>query len=340
MSVVLALHAPSPSGALIFADESTEPEQTVPPDFPYWEHVTQRRYDGPSVIYLGAGWALTARHVGRGEIWLDGRIIPPTRFERHTLLNLDGSTADALVFALDPEADLPDMPLLPIATRPPEVGEQVLLIGFGRLRGDRFEWGGHSDRKMGLSWTERGEKRWGTNRVTARGEWLPQDRWQTRVLAMRFDPPDHVDATPHEVSAATGDSGGALFVRRDGEWQLAGLITSIASQLAGKPSHSTAYGDFVYAADLSFYREEILRWARPACANGEDDDGDGAIDHPEDPDCRSPLQGDERPIRRDWRLAGGGALAALIGIGLAGALAWRRQRGRRTPASTSPSTAD
>ena len=61
-----SLAIPPASRGLVFSDETTEPTQTVPPDFPYWDHVSQRRYEGPTVIYLGAGWALTARHVGRG----------------------------------------------------------------------------------------------------------------------------------------------------------------------------------------------------------------------------------------------------------------------------------
>ena len=78
-----------------------------PVDFPYWENVTQRRYEGPSVIYLGAGYALTARHVGMGELPLDGRIFAPVQSSMRTLLNEDGTAADAMIFELDRSAGEP-----------------------------------------------------------------------------------------------------------------------------------------------------------------------------------------------------------------------------------------
>jgi len=335
-----SLAIPRASHGLVFSDETTEPTETVPPDFPYWEHVTQRRYEGPTVIYLGAGWALTARHVGHGEILLEDRIIRPEKFSRHTLLNADGKAADAMVFELDREAELPDLPILPIATAPPKIGEEVLMIGFGRLRNGRIDWGDPDNPRAAYTWTDRGEKRWGTNRVEFNRVWQPQDRWLTRSIVTRFDRTDLEIATEHEVSAALGDSGGAIFAKQDGEWRLAGLITSI-SNLAGRPSQTTEHGDLTYAADLSSYRDEILRWTRPQCSNDQDDDADAAIDYPDDTDCQSPDDDSERP---DSRILGGGrwtggAMLACLGLGVAIWAKARRQRGRSTPDSTRPSTA-
>jgi hypothetical protein len=43
-----------------------------------------------------------------------------------------------------------------------------------------------------------------------------------------------------------------------------------------------------YAADLSVYRSQILAViTQPDCNDGLDEDGDGAIDFPEDPGCSS-----------------------------------------------------
>ena len=337
------LALPHAAHSLVFADATTEPQQVLPPDFPYWDHVTQRRYEGPTVIYLGAGWALTAKHVGRGEIFLDGRIVRPEARSRHTLLNADGSVADALVFELQRDGGLPDWPLLPIARVPPQVGEEVLLIGFGRLRKGRIEWGDPDDPRAGFAWNELGEKRWGTNRVETRDEWLIQGSWLTRSISMRFDPPDSPRTTAHEASATLGDSGGAVFVQRDGEWLLAGLMTSISTS-PGTPGHTTTFGDVTYAADLSSYRDEIWRWTRPACSNGLDDDGDGDVDFPDDRNCLSATHTSEHP---GTVVAGGvrtgiwpWVIGTLVAVVLIGAIARRRQRGRRTPASTSASTAD
>ena len=95
-----------------------------------------------------------------------------------------------------------------------------------------------------------------------------------------------------------------------------------------------------YAADLSSYRDEILRWTRPQCSNDQDDDTDGAIDYPDDRDCQSPEDDDERS---DLRILGGPewadwAVLASLGLGVAIWTNARRQRGRTTPDSTKPST--
>lgn len=294
------------------------------------------------MIYLGGGWALTAKHVGEGEIHLSDETFTPELRSRHILLNVDGSLADALLFELDRSAALPDMPLVPIARTPPRPGEEVVLIGWGRGRGEPTRWSDErTGEAVGFRWTGEGRKRWGTNRVLATGVWVAQGTWLTRTLAMRFDPPEHPDATRFEAHAATGDSGGGIFVRRAEGWELAGMMISVSGSATAPPGTS-AFGDRTFGVDLSSYRSEILRWARPACANEEDDDGDGLVDHPDDPDCESEADRDERRdgppslFVASWRgLAGLGLGVALIG----GALWLHRQRGRSTPSSTSPSSA-
>lgn len=344
MLLTIGLSAPSATDALIFEGPETEPSEPLPPDFPYWEHVTQRRYQGPSVIYLGGGWALTARHVGHGEILLQDQVVPPERSSRHTLLNVDGSLADALLFELDREATIPDLPLIPIAQSPPEVGEEVLLIGYGREREKVVQWPGAAPNVTGLRWTRRGSKRWGTNRILLSGQWITQQRWMTRSMVLRFDAAEDPASTRYEAHAATGDSGGAVFLQREGGWELAGLITSVSSSKS-VPKNTSVIGDLIYVADLSSYRSEILRWARPGCANEEDDDGDGLTDFPEDPDCAGPTDRDER-ARPGWpttpaRAVGlGVGVFALVGAGALGLRRRRRaQRTRSTPSSTSASTA-
>lgn len=315
-----------PASALIFADPSLEPAEPRPIDFPYWDHVTQRDYDGPTTIYLGAGWVMTARHVGHGEIRLGGQVVPIVRRTPHTLLNFDGSIADAVVFELDPNADLPELPLLPITTRAPEVGEEVLMIGFGRTAKERIEWGEPGSERTAFTWSARGEKRWGTNRVRSIGQWVRHERFRTQSMVLDFSAPESDSVTPHEAAATLGDSGGAIFVHRDPEgWQLAGLITSISGAV-DRPSNAASIGDVTFAVDLSQYRSEILRWARPQCANELDDDGDGKIDYPEDIQCANRMENDERrgshaadiPVWKLWVLAA--ATIATAG------LLWRSRR--------------
>ncbi len=319
----MLLVAPTLASALIFASPEFEPLETIPEDFPYWEHVTQRRYEGPTVIYLGLGWALTARHVGMGEIILDGEIMLPNFGSARTLMNINGTPADMMVFQLALDAALPDMPVLPLAKAPPRAGEEVLLIGFGRERAKVIEWNDRGRTRFGFEWTKSGRKRWGTNRIASGHEVLAQGNWTTRTLTFLFDPPRSTNATTYEAHAALGDSGGAAFVKRDGVWMLIGMMTSISS-LNATPGSTSQYGDTTWAADISHYRGEIFRWTRPHCANEEDDDGDGKIDFPLDPDCESLADRDERDLRplaikNAWLIA----LVSLGGLGLWGWKAWR-----------------
>jgi hypothetical protein len=245
-----------------------------------------------------------------------------------------------MLFELDRRSEIPDLPLLPIAKRPPQVGEELLLIGFGRERDEIVEWPGVVPGAVGFRWTQHGEKRWGTNRVWATGEWVVQPPLMTRTFIFRFDDLEDSGSTPFEAHAALGDSGGAVFVERDQGWELLGMMISVTGAIVDLPRTSTI-GDLTYAADLSAYREEILRWARPVCANELDDDGDGQIDYPRDPDCEDENDRDERGPRAGLAPLGWMGFAGLGVAGLwMGRWLWRRsQRGTRTPSSTRPSSA-
>lgn len=314
--------------ALIFASPDSEPRDERPADFPYWENITQRRYEGPSVIYLGAGWALTARHVGIGEIFLEGESFAPNIRSRHMLMNADGTPADAIVFQLDPDADLPDLPILPLASIAPLPGEEIMLIGFGRRREKVVEWHDEDGSHFGFKWSAKGSKRWGTNQIASSHSRLVQENWSTRTLSFVFDPPYSKNTTRYEAQAATGDSGGAVFVKRDGEWQLVGMMISVSAS-ARTPGSTTSYGDVTFAASIASYRSEIVRWARPKCTNEEDDDGDGKIDFPLDPGCDSPADPDERDTDLIPRGTGMLWIAVLLGFIVLGIAIFAFFRSRR-----------
>ena len=220
-----------------------------------------------------------------------------------------------IVFQLALDAELPELPILPLAKEPPSPGEQVILVGFGRERAKVIEWNDEGRTHFGFEWTPSGRKRWGTNRITSNHELLSQGNWTTRAITFLFDPPFSNDATTFEAHAALGDSGGAVFVLRDHVWTLVGMMTSVSS-LHATPGRTSQYGDMTYAADISHYRSEIFRWTRTQCANEEDDDDDGKIDFPLDPDCESAtdrFERDLRPlaIRSSWMfgLASAGGIA-------------------------------
>ena len=314
------LLGPPDAVSLVFASPNSEPADERPTEFPYWEHVTQRRYEGPTVIYLGAGWALTAQHVGVGEIFLEGETFAADMRSRHILVNANGTGADAIVFRLKQDTELPDLPILPLALEPPRAGEEVMLIGFGRERAKVIEWNEDGDLQFGFEWTPKGAKRWGTNRVTSNRERLIQLGRSTHTLTFVFDPPNSDNDTRYEAQAALGDSGGAMFIERDGEWQLAGMMTSVSTE-AFRPRQTSSYGDATFAADIAYYRDEILRWARPSCANERDDDGDRKIDFPLDPGCHAATDRDERDAPAMADRIGAAWAFGLLGVCALGA-AW------------------
>ena len=314
-----------PASALVFASPDTEPANEAPPDFPYWDHVIQRRYDGPTMVYLGNGHVLTARHVGMGEVILDGRIYEPARGTNRTILNTNGNAADAMVFELDEVPPPPSWATIPIAEEPPREGEDVLMIGFGRerLRVDEFDADGRSG--FSFRWTAKGRKRWATNRITSHFDVISQGNLTSRAFAMRFDEPYSRRSTRYEAQAAVGDSGGGVFVERDGEWQLLGLMISV-SGVRNAPKSGAVYGDRTFVVDLSHYRPEILRWTRAACSNGLDDDGDGEFDFPDDPGCAGPRDTNERDDSRYAEPSFWVAALASVGILAVGAFALFRMR--------------
>ena len=263
-----------------------------------------------------------------GEIFLRGQILPPVATSKRTLLNANGTPADAMIFEVVLPEGFEDLPPLPIARDSPQPGEEVLLIGFGRGREKVVEVLSDGPAQFGFSWTRKGDKRWGTNRVETTDETLYQGSWTTHSFALVFDPPTTDRTTEFEAQAAVGDSGGAVFVKRDGKWLLAGMMTSVTG-FSRAPAQTSMYGDRTYAADLTTYRGEILHWSRPACSNEEDDDGDGAIDFPADPGCESASDESERE-RGLASVALRGVLAALVaGLGIATFVNLRWGRGRK-----------
>ena len=198
-----------------------EPANEIPPDFPYWNHVTQRRYDGPTVIYLGNGYALTARHVGMGEIFLDGEIFEPERGSKRTILNKNGTPADAMIFSLEDERLFPDWPVVPIATEPPRDGEDVVLIGFGRERARVDELEDDHGPLFSFRWTDRGAKRWATNRSRTVRRPRPGRRRAARSSSASTSPthgtrratrPRPPSETRGEASSSSGTASGSCSV--------------------------------------------------------------------------------------------------------------------------------
>jgi hypothetical protein len=243
------LLAATPASALVIdsaTDSATsDPTTRAPAPDPGWANVGMR--GATTAIYLGNGWVITANHVGAGDIVLGGvtyRAVP----ESARRLGEGGPLPlpDLIVFRIEPH---PDLPALRIRPGPPEVGNRVLMIGAGRERGARIHWGGQS----GWSWSLRSGMRWATNRVHAIGFEVVAGGTRTPSFSLCFDRGE----TRYEAQAALGDSGGAVFIRRRGQFELAGVLVAILGY-PGQPAETALYGNFSTAADLSVHRRFLV----------------------------------------------------------------------------------
>ncbi len=66
------------------------------------------------------------------------------------------------------------------------------------------------------------------------------------------------NAATGEGQGAPGDSGGGVFIKSGGTWELAGTILYIGEH-SGQPQYKiAAAGNLTYMADLSVYRDQII----------------------------------------------------------------------------------
>jgi hypothetical protein len=248
--LLLAILLPAPAGAILVDAPDDERHTRAPDPDPGWGHVGRR--GGTSAVYLGEGWVLTARHSGVGPFLLGETSHPAVPGSAVQIGALDGSgtKADLVLFRVDPAPPLPRLTLL---RSPPAVGNRVILVGFGSGRGKELEFRGIP----GFGWSPPHTRRWGSNRVSAQRVEVVGPSSLTRCFQMDFSRV----GTEDEAQATVGDSGGAVFAKQDGEWRLAGVLLSIGTH-SDQPPSSSVYGNFTNAADLSYYRRQILRTLR------------------------------------------------------------------------------
>ena len=251
LPLLLLLLAPIAASAVIIdSGDGTGNTTTPTPDPGYWDHVGVT--SGLTAVYLGDGCVLTASHVGMGDVDFGGVVYPAVPGSNVRITNGDGTFADLVVFGVAPA---PPLGTLPISTASPPLGEFVIVAGNGRNRGAATSWDPNAHPSPppaigGYDWGGGKSLRWGTNFVEDYPEFQILDTW---AMSTVFD----AGSSAHEAQAANGDSGGALFWQNGSEWELGGLIYAI-SEFTGQPGQASLYGQLTHAADLAFYRDEIL----------------------------------------------------------------------------------
>jgi hypothetical protein len=276
---VLACCSALPARAVLIDSGNGTGNTTAPVDDPGWNNAGSR--GGLNAVYLGYGWVVTADHVGIGSVALGNTVYPAVPGSYVPISHAPPVNADLGVFRIDPYPYA--LPVLEIPTGAVPVGAAAVLIGWGQQRGAGTEWQGLG----GWLWAGGSVKRWGSNEIGARlGPGPPVNRTDlplagrtTRALVVDFSE----GAPGDEATVTVGDSGGAFFVRDGSAWKLGGVTFALGT-FENQPLDTSLYGNIVYAADLSHYRDQILAVARP-CADGVDNDADGDVDFPLDPEC-------------------------------------------------------
>jgi hypothetical protein len=173
--------------------------------------------------------------------------------------------------------DEPRLPFLAVARIAPETGAEVLMIGRGRDRSpsstswnvDELDnWTEVTDAagdRSGYLWRSTQTKRWGTNHTVDGSD---GDEEEIQMIDGRIVFGESVDVfagltnmdategTPFESQATSGDSGGAVFLRREDTWELSGIMFSV-TRFPGQPGRTSVFDNLTAFADLSAYWPQI-----------------------------------------------------------------------------------
>ena len=231
---------------------------TPPTDDPGFDHLGVTS-TGLCAVYIGNGWVLSAAHVGQHPVTLGGVTYPDVPNSTVQLQHATSPLSDFILFRL---ATRPPLPPLVLSSAPPSVGNNVTMIGYAwdRAPGQvcwNSSWAEVSCNPLA---TYRGFKsagayqvRWGNNVVTSVGEDVDYGSWRTRGFHVLFDQ----SGVQYEAQAVPGDSGGAMFLKRNGQWQLAGVMFAVSVYPGQNYYSSAVFGQATYGVDISYYRPQL-----------------------------------------------------------------------------------
>jgi len=261
---VFGLGLPSAQAVIIYGGDGSG-NDSAPPGGTWWNYLGRR--GGGSAVYLGeyggTHWAITAYHVGAGDVIFGSQsysYIPGTAVR---IPNPDTSLTDMVLFQLDGG---PALSRLPIADATPPTGADLIFVGSGRDRAaDLTGWQVDTSQDPWV-WTEVSPDqadvvgyhlqstrtlRWGPNNLDGAELATVNPYGTTETFYGDWDPVDG------EGQVTPGDSGGGVFYENGGEWELAGVIL-YRGIYKDQPSDTAVVGNRSYAGDLAEYRSFIL----------------------------------------------------------------------------------
>jgi len=261
--VLGALGAGPRASAVVIVTGDGTGNTSAPADDPGWAAVGEA--GGLTGVYLGNGWVLTANHVGEQAIRFAGVTYQPIAGSKHQFTTDASNTADLAVYQIDGD---PPVPGVALAATPPTLGLEVTLIGQGWNREPTLTtWSGSFAETPPGPTVYTGYKRatgralrWGRDVVSETGLSIATGPNETRAFRTRFD--DDGAAVADEAHAVQGDSGGAVFAKRNGSWELVGILWA-RELYAGQDVDTAVFGNRSDIVDVSFYRDQILDLTAP-----------------------------------------------------------------------------
>lgn len=272
LGVALMNFCVAPAIAVVIDAGDGSGNTTAPDDDPGFLNVGIR--GDASAIYLGNRWAITASHVGAGTVVLNGQEYAHIPAENVQLKNADSSGltefSDIVLFRLQ---ENPGLPSLRLPCTQINIGSEVTLVGAGHDREPEItfwdvdvESGDNNDvwtqvdteaasDKQGYSTLDQQTLRWGESLATLTNFDVNSSFGDVLSFQTSFDP---ILDVAHLGQGVRGDSGGAVFQKNQGVWELVGMIHAVGlldSQPGG--TRSAFYGGDTFVADLFRYADTI-----------------------------------------------------------------------------------
>lgn len=247
-------------------------------------------------VYLGYRWVLTAAHVGAGSIILNGQTYEVEPGTDQVLLNpnyeLYGMTqyTDLRLYRI---VESPRLPVLSVASVSTPGNKEVILVGGGYDRESTLTmWNDPGDDQQwvetdippgdyrGFKRTSTQSMRWGTNKTEyVSSNFIvptpnPSEGIYGKIFAQVTDFDENY-GTAFEAQAMQKDSGGALFYKRNGKWELSGIISMVSynPDTPGGAGNTAVFGQCAtYYVDLARYQDQILDIITPMPGDATLDD--------------------------------------------------------------------